>query len=108
MDAAEAMIADWSLEAVSAMRDDVPTKGLHTIALDGRALRDVARAVVAIAHQGLAARGYTDGLGNDETMFLKPLDEILDSGKSAADLLLAQYQGEWQGDINHVFRDHAY
>ncbi len=108
LDAAEALIEGWSVDAVSAMRDDVPIKGLHTKGPDGRNMREIARDVVAIAQQGLAARGYTDGLGNDETMFLRPLNEILDSGKSASDLLLDQYHNEWNGDINCVFRDHAY
>lgn len=108
LDEAESLISDWDFAAISKMRDDAPTKGLKATAPDGRTVRDLSFDVVEIARKGLAARGYMDGLGNDETMFLRPLHDILDSGKSASDLLLEQYENEWNGDINCVFRDHAY
>jgi glutamate--cysteine ligase len=36
------------------------------------------------------------------------LDETVASGKTAADNLLALYNGSWNGDISRVFRDFAY
>ena len=65
-------------------------------AIRGRSVRDVARDVLAIARDGLKARG----LG--EEVYLAPLDEIVDSGMTRADRLLALYDGAWSGDARHA------
>jgi glutamate--cysteine ligase len=52
----------------------------------------VARDVLAIARDGLKARG----LGED--VYLAPLDEITASGLTQADRLLALYDKAWSGD----------
>jgi len=59
--------------------------------------------VLDIAHAGLAARARLDSSGNDETGFLAPLREIVDSGKTPAEMLLDKYHGEWGGDLSRVY-----
>ena len=55
-------------------------------------MRDVARDALAIARDGLRARG----LG--EEVYLAPLEEIVDSGLTRADRMLALFKGAWKGD----------
>jgi glutamate--cysteine ligase len=38
----------------------------------------------------------------------RPLDEIVATGRTQAEELLALYEGPWQGDITRVFRDFAF
>jgi glutamate--cysteine ligase len=52
----------------------------------------VARDALAIARDGLKARG----LG--EEAYLAPLDEIAQSGMTQADRMLQLYHGPWRGD----------
>ena len=53
-------------------------------------------------------RQDSKGLNKTEAAFLDPLDEIAQSGKTAAEHLLALYNGDWHQDVTRVFRDFAY
>jgi glutamate--cysteine ligase len=79
-----------------------------TPTIAGRKLQDVAIDVLAIAREGLDARNNVGPGEKTEAKFLDVLDEIAQSGNSAADDLLALYEGQWQGDIDRVFRDFAF
>ncbi|MDX1718176.1 MAG: glutamate--cysteine ligase, partial [Anderseniella sp.] len=70
--------------------------------------QNVALDVLAIARGGLDARNNVGPGEKTESKFLDVLDEIAQSGNSAADDLLALYEGQWQGDIDRVFRDFAF
>jgi len=89
--AAAALIRDWTLEEIRALRAAVPREAL-TASIRGRRVRDVALDVLAIARDGLRARG----LG--EEVYLAPLDEIAASGMTQADRLLHLYDRAWGGD----------
>jgi glutamate--cysteine ligase len=65
-------------------------------AIRGRPVQDVARDVVAIARDGLRARG----LG--EEVYLAPLDEIVASGLTQADRMLNLYERAWGGDASRA------
>jgi glutamate--cysteine ligase len=93
--AAAALTRPWTLEQVRQLRLDAPRQGLRaTIA--GRNLGEVARDVLAIAHDGLRARG----LG--EEVYLAPLDEIVASGLTQADRALHLYNTLWAGDAGRM------
>ena len=78
-----------------ALRAAVPRDALGA-AIRGRSVRDMARDALAIARDGLKARG----LG--EEVYLAPLDEIVESGMTPADRLLALYDGSWNGDARQA------
>jgi glutamate--cysteine ligase len=107
LDAAWELVKGWSAAERQALRDAVPRQALRaTIA--GRTVRDVARDVLAIARQGLEARHCLSDHDRSESHFLEALDEIVASGHTHAEDLLALYRGDWQGDITRVFRDFAF
>jgi len=78
----------------------VPREGL-TATIHGRSLRDVGRDVLAIARDGLNARGL------DEALFLDPLDAILASGETQADRWLQRFDKFWHGDARMMLREAA-
>jgi len=97
------LVADWTAEERQQLRLGVATTALATPFRD-RTVRDVAREVLAIARSGLTARGLVDpATGRDETVHLEVLDEIVASGKTLADRLLADYHGAWNGSLDPVF-----
>ncbi len=63
---------------------------------------------VGLLHAGLRARKRLDEHGNDETIYLAPLDRAVASGLAPADELLAKWQGEWARSFAPLFRDYAY
>jgi glutamate--cysteine ligase len=106
LDETSALTADWSVAEMQALRDAVPRLGLKAPFRGGIVL-DVARAMVALAEQGLKRRARTNRNGEDESMALAPLIETAEEGRSPADRLLAAYHGPWAGDIDRVFDTQA-
>ncbi|CDZ66186.1 Glutamate--cysteine ligase [Neorhizobium galegae bv. orientalis] len=104
---AETLTADWTVEDVIAMRDAVPAKGLKA-EIRGRSVLDVAREAVAISKAGLKARARLNGEGQDESIFLQPLDEVLARKTTMADEMLSLYHGRWNGSVEPVFEEYQY
>ena len=97
----------WTQDDRAALIRDVPRLALGA-AVAGRPVRDVARDVVAIAAQGLKSRGQLSGGLVDETGYLGELEDIADTGVTAAERLLSLYHGAWNGDASRVFDSFAY
>jgi glutamate--cysteine ligase len=89
--AAAALVRDWTAAEVMALRAEVPRSALRAT-IRGRQVQAVARDMLAIARQGLRARG----LG--EERYLDPLDEIAASGVTLAERWLARVETKWGGD----------
>ena len=102
-----ALVQDWSVAEMQTLRRQAPVTGLAT-PFRGGTLHDVAVDVLALADNGLQARGKSDGAGADERIFLRPLREIVESGKSPAENLLAQYHDDWDRDIRQIFKTCAF
>ena len=105
--AAADMIADWTIEEMSALRDGVPKHGLQTPFRDGT-VQDLAKRMIEISRHGLKRRAYTDAAGNDESGFLNWLQDVAESGKTSADRLLDLYHGDWNGSVEPIFEFQRY
>ncbi len=103
LDAAWDLVKDWSMEGREALRSAVPKLGLDAPLPNGGTLKDIAPEVLAIARAGLRARKRLNAVGDDETGYLGPLDDIVASGKVPAQRLLDLYHGEWGGDLSRVY-----
>jgi glutamate--cysteine ligase len=97
----------WTAEDRAKLRLDAAQIGLKA-QVAGRSLKDVAKDVVAIARGGLKRRRKFNADLLDETVFLNTLEEIADSGLTAADRLLELFHGPWGGDVRPVFDHLAY
>ncbi len=104
---AEALVAEWSHADVVRLRDAAAREGLAAMH-GGRSLRDIAREVLAVSRAGLARRARLDQGGADETGFLNLLDEIAETGRCPARILLEAYHGAWEEQVDRVFRELSY
>ena len=102
LDEASLLVADWTAGERQALRDVVPRHGLATPFREGTVL-DAARQMVTLAEAGLKRRARLDASGEDERKMLAPLIETVETGRSPAVRLLADYHGSWDGDIDKVF-----
>jgi glutamate--cysteine ligase len=107
LDAAWDLVKDFSREERHALRDGVPRHALK-LRFRGGTVRNLAAEALKIAAQGLRRRNRIGGSGSDESGFLDPLIEFTESNETPAERKLALFEGEWNGDIDHVFRDFAY
>jgi glutamate--cysteine ligase len=108
LDAAWDLVKHWTIEDHQRLRDAVPKQGLNAKLPDGRTLNDLAKQVLDIAAAGLTARGQINSMGDNESGFLNPLRQIVDSGKSPAQLLLEKYETEWKGDLSKVYDEMSF
>ena len=102
LDAAWDLAKDWTLQERESLRNDVPALGLKAV-VRGRSVQELARELLALAEAGLKRRARQDASGQDERRYLAPLQEIVASGMTAADRMLALYKGSWGGDIAKVY-----
>ena len=107
LDAAWDLVKDFTREERHALRDGVPKHALG-LPFRGGSVRDLAREALKIAAAGLRRRARLNGKGMDESDFLSPLLEAVDAGQTPAERKLALFRGEWNGDIDRVFREFAY
>lgn len=102
LDAAWDLVRNWTVEERQTLRDQVPRDGMAAT-IRGRSLRELAREVLALSRAGLKTRGFQNSLGEDEARFLDPLDEIVESGQSQAEILLALWHGPWRQSVEPAF-----
>jgi glutamate--cysteine ligase len=107
LDAAWDLVKGFSLAERNLMRDAVPRLALGAPA-PGGTLRELAREALKIAVAGLRRRARLNNRGVDETGFVDALVEIVESGQTPAERKLELFHGEWNGDIDRVFREFAY
>jgi glutamate--cysteine ligase len=107
LDAASTMIADWTAEEVTDLRNAVPEHGLAA-SFRNRTMLDLARETLEISRTGLKNRALTDFWGQDESHFLSTLEQIVDSGLTPAENKLAAFEGRWGGDVERSFEEYAW
>jgi glutamate--cysteine ligase len=98
-------IKHWTIEDHHRIRSEVPRLGLNARGPRGRTFQQLGRQILDVAASGLKARARLDKAGRDESQYLDPLREIVQSGKTPAERLLDLYNGSWAGDISRVYQD---
>lgn len=106
LDAAWDIVKTWTTEQRQALREAVPREGLKAV-VAGRPLHDIAREVLSLSRAGLASRARLDADGRDETVFLTPIERIVETGQTLSDHLLARQREAWSGGIEPVFSEFA-
>jgi glutamate--cysteine ligase len=100
--AAWSLVKTWTAEERQALRDAVPRTAIGTPFRSGT-VGDVAADIVQIARDGLARRAQLNDRGEDETIYLAPLEQTLSLGKTPAERWLDKYNNEWAGDLTRIF-----
>ena len=107
LDGAWDLCNNWTAADRLQFYRDVPTKGLKAT-IGGRTGQQIALDVLDLAEAGLKARNRVNSQGQDEQKFLAPLREIAASGITAAEHMLALYNGAWKGDVTKAYEAFSY
>ncbi len=107
LDACWQIVKGWNADERQKLRDDVPKQGFAAT-IRGRTLLALATETLELARGGLSRRARINPGGQDETLYLEPLDDLVARGTTPAEELLAKYNGEWGGSIDPIFTEDAY
>ena len=108
LDDAWELVSHWSIEQREKLRHDVPRLALEAVTPDGETMQDFAGKVLDIAAAGLTRRARLNSAGDNEGGFLDPLREVVATGITPADRLLAKYANEWHGDVSHIYEEFSF
>lgn len=103
LDAAWDLVKHWTIEEREALRAAVPAQAIEAPVPGGGTMRELGQRVLDIASAGLSSRACLDAGGTNEIGFLDPLREVIATGITPADRLLAWYNREWNGDVSKVY-----
>jgi len=84
------LIKDWKSEDVLKAYLDAPQKGLKT-EINGRSILEWGKILLNISNRGLIDRNFKNKTGNDETIFLKNIEQILQQNKTKAEKTLENF-----------------
>ena len=109
LDGAWDLVKGWDAETREELRIAASTHGLQA-EVGGLKMHDLAREAVALSEAGLKTRGRSGagGLVPDETHFLNALRDSIETGRVPADDLLADYHGDWNGDLSRIYAEYSY
>src|SRR5437762_356832 len=103
LDAAWDLVKHWSITEREKLRQEVPRLALDAVTPDGQSMREFATRVLDIAGSGLTRRAQLNSAGDNEGGFLDPLRDVIATGMTPADRLLAKYDGDWKGDVSRIY-----
>ena len=84
------LIKDWKSEDVLKAYLDAPKKGLKT-EINGKSILEWGKILLNISNRGLIDRNFKNKTGNDETIFLKNIEQILQENKTKAEKTLENF-----------------
>jgi glutamate--cysteine ligase len=108
LDDAWDLVKHWTIEQREKLRHEVPKLALDAVTPDGETMTDFASRVLDIAADGLTRRAQLNSAGDNEGGFLDPLRDVVATGMTPADRLLARFHGEWNGDVSHIYEEFSF
>ncbi len=107
LDGAWDLVKRWSFEERLALTGEAHKAGLET--RTGRArFKDLALELLGIAMAGLARQRALNLRGEDETIYLVRLLDLVRSGHSPASLTIERWKGRWNYDLQRLVEGCSY
>jgi glutamate--cysteine ligase len=107
LDAAWDLVKRWSFEQRLALADEAHRVGLET-RIGRIKFRDLALELLHIADEGLARQRSLNERGEDETIYLARLLELVESGYTPATLTVERWKGRWNYDLRRLVQGCSY
>jgi glutamate--cysteine ligase len=101
------LVKNWNAQERQQLRDDVPKLGFAA-RIRGRTLFEVATEVLSLSRAGLEGRNRRNISGLDESVYLEPLEDLVERGITPAEELLQKFNNEWRGSVEPIFDEYVY
>ena len=93
LDEAIDIINKWKIPDVLSAYKESPKKGLNT-SINDKTLLEWGKIFLGLAKKGLEERSKKNSNGNDETIFLRSVESILNNNKTKADLTIEKFKNQ--------------
>lgn len=97
-----AVVKDWQRDELLVLREQVPETALQT-KFRGLSVLDLCKTMLDISHSGLERINAYNAQSENESKYLAPLQEVVTSGKTRADIWLYHYNHDWQQSVDPLF-----
>ena len=97
LNAVDELLSKYNYNEISELRYQIPQAALEA-QIRNRPLKGIAKELIRIAYLSLSEE-Y-----NNEEKFLEPILELVESGVTPADIILLNWNGRWNKDINKLIR----
>src|SRR5882757_1379822 len=109
----DCLTATWDLVKRWSFRERLElTDQAHKIGLEARAgrirMRELGTELLAIAAKGLERQQALNKRGDDESIYLLRLMDLIRGGHSQASLVISRWKGEWNYDVSRMVAGCAY
>ena len=104
---AEKICDKWTLDDIENLSNDVAKKGLDA-EINGEKVIGIARDLIEIARNSLTKRNVKDAMGNNESIYLNVLEDILYKKISPAKELLNNFSKEYNNNMEKLLKGIAY
>ena len=104
LNAALELTKNISSEELVALRNIVPSKGLHS-RLGKLDIYQLASEAISLSKDGLIRRNNLDKNNLDESYYLKYLEDIVIAKENPADSLMKKFKNSWNEDISKIYEN---
>ena len=104
LNAALELTKNISSEELVALRNIVPSKGLHS-RLGKLDIYQLASEAISLSKDGLIRRNNLDKNNLDESYYLKYLEDIVIAKENPADSLMKKFKNNWNEDISKIYEN---
>jgi glutamate--cysteine ligase len=104
---AERICDKWTADDIENLSNNVAKKGLDA-EIHGKKVLDVAKDLLEISRSGLINRNVKDAIGNNESIYLNVLEEIVQTKNSPAKELAKNFTQKYNHSMQELLKDIAY
>jgi len=97
-----AVVKDWQRDELLVLREQVVETALQSNFRDVSVL-DLCKTMLDISQAGLERINACNAQGENEVKYLVPLQDVVASGKTRADIWLYNYHHDWKGSVDPLF-----
>ena len=98
------LLGDIDIQELNELRLSCAKNGLESKTKNINVL-ELGKDLLEISHEGLRKRKKLNAEGEDESIFLSPVSEILKNQRSPADIIISNYYGDWEMKIENFYKN---
>tara|TARA_Y100001954_G_C15521472_1_gene459559 strand:- start:29 stop:694 length:666 start_codon:yes stop_codon:yes gene_type:complete len=98
-----ALMDDPSLDELNSFQKEVAIKGFDAVYRE-QSCHDLCASLVDLARDGLVRQGAKNDDGEDETIFLRAVEEVVQRRQTPAERLLWKLNTFWDGDLQRLWK----